>query len=264
MTEYRDYAWEKEDHEYLNALPTLPMKSAEWTAFSRPKSIDVDWHKTENQLQIGSCQGNSLTSAVERTLIVRGVKIQLSRIFAYLATQKIDGLLGSDRGSTISGGCKLAVEVGCPPETLTGYPNGYPGRTERDAILSAANYEQAAAYKALSAWKVPDNHEELLDFIGGGGAVNFGIRYYASLIPQDRVVRSYRPWYVLGGHAMAVLGYDADGNLLAVNSHGDGKYTITPAAWRQMLADRSTAAIGLMGSTEPEPIDWYSNSPYFK
>ena len=253
-----------EDRPMLAALPELPMRSAAWQAFSRPPEVDINWHLTESQLSLGSCQGHSLTSVLERLLFVLGIKVQLSEIFAYLATQKIDGLLGSDRGSTISGGCKLAVEVGCCLLDLTSYPTSYPSRTTINQILSAANYLASKEYKAQSLWRVGDDHDETLNFIGGGGGINFGITWYSGLIPRDRIVRSFDPsrYRSLGGHAMAVLGYDRDGNLKTVNSHADGPYIIVPEAWKQMVRHRNTAAIGLMGTKEAIPVNWLNNSPY--
>ena len=258
------YAWEKEDHAFLNSLPEAPMKSAEWQAFTRPAEVSVDWHHTENQGQIGSCQGNDLSSVLERLAHVRGEDIQLSRIFAYLATQRIDGLLGSDNGSTISGGCKLALENGVCPESLTGYPSRYPGLSDRNRILSQENYQAGQPFKAVSAWKVPRSHDETLDFIGGGGGISFGIRWYNGLLPSDRIVKSYSPRFGGGGHANCILGYDKNGNYRAINSWGDGPYTITQHAWDQMLSSSYTSAIGLMGNKEATPVDWYTNSPYFK
>jgi len=259
-----DYNWQKEDFDYLNRLPEVPMHTEAWKAFSRPAEIDISWHRTENQGQIGSCQGHALSSVLERLAFVHGEHIQLSEIFAYLATQKIDGLLGSDSGSTIAGGCQLAVNTGCCLEEMTGYPTSYPSRSGINEVLKPANYQAAAKYKAKSAWKIPQDLDKTLDFIAGGGGISFGIRYYHSLIPADRVVRSFRPGWGSGGHAMCVLGYDRNGNLRAANSHADGPYLITPEAWQQMLQDNYTAAIGLMGNTEAEPINWYTNSPYYK
>jgi len=259
-----DYAIDNEDFSFLDSLPEAPMQSSEWQNFKRPEEIDINWHKTENQGPIGSCQGHSVSSVLERLAFVNGERVQLSEIFAYLASQKIDGLLGADDGSTISGGCKMALEYGCPPESLTGYPRSYPSSAERAKILSKENYAAGAPYKALSAWKVPRDHNATLDFIGGGGGINFGIRWYSSMIPSDRVVRSYNPGRGGGGHAMCVLGYDKNGNLRAANSHADGGYLITPEAWAQMLSYSYTAAIGLMGNKEAKPINWYENSPYYK
>jgi len=258
------YLPEREDHEFMTALPEAPMKTAAWGAFSRPDDVDVKWHRMENQGQLGSCQGHGLSSILERLAQVKGINIQLSEIFGYLATQRIDGLLGQDQGSTISGGAKLALKYGCPPESMTGYPQSYPGNRDRDRVLSEENYAAAAEYKAKSMWKVPRDHEASLDFIGGGGGITFGITWYSGLIPRDRIVRSFNPGRSRGGHAMAVLGYNKEGMLRAVNSHGDGEYLITAEAWDQMLKHENSTAIGLMGNAEATPVDWHSNSPYFK
>lgn len=257
-----DYDYTREDHLFVSGLPYLPMKSASWETYSRPAEVKLDWHRTENQGPIGSCQGHSITSCLERLMKVKGELVQLSEIFAYLATQRVDGLLGRDSGSTISGGCKVALSIGACLAELTGYPSRYPNRTSRDKILSKKNYAAAEAYKCKSLWKVTGNHEETLDFIGGGGGINFGIAYGSDTIPRDRVVRQFNPGN--GGHAMAVLGYTTDGTLRAVNSHGDGEYLITKRAWAQMINHRRTTAIGVMGNAEGVPVDWYNNSPYFK
>ncbi len=256
-----------EDREFLNALPEMPMQSAAWRAFVRPAAVDVTWHRTENQGQIGSCQGHALTSVLERVIFASSggaTKKQLSEIFAYLATQKIDGLLYSDNGSTITGGGKVGMEIGAPDDAVTGYPRSYPNRTTIAQILSPENYKLALENRAKALWRVSDVFEETLNFIGGGGGISFGISWYEGLIPRDRIVRAFEPnkYRVLGGHAMAVLGYTANGELLAANSHADGIYTITEKAWIQMVRARQTAAIGLRGDPKPEPIDWYNNSPY--
>ena len=264
MSEIQSYNWEKENFSYIRNLPELPLTTQAWQAFSRPNEINVDWHRTENQGAIGSCQGNGLSSALERLAFIRGESVQLSRIFAYLATQAIDGLLGSDAGSTISGGGKLATQYGCCLESATGYPSSYPGRSARDQILSKANYTAAKPFVAAKIWQVPRDHDKTLDFIGGGGTISFGVKWYNGMIPRDRVVRQYQPGWTGGGHAMCVLGYDRDGNLRAFNSWGDGLYLITPTAWAQMLNHSFTAAIGLTGDTEAKPVDWYNNSPYYK
>lgn len=240
---------ELEDRNFLTSLAQIP---AEFSTFARPESVGVEWHHTENQGQIGSCQGNDLSSCVERLEFVSKKEVvQLSRIFAYLGTQKLDGLLGADQGSTISGGAKLASTVGLCPESLTGYPRAYPSSAERTKILSADNYKAAEPFKALSVWKVPEDPDEARNWIGGGGAISIGIRWMG--IPADRILRSYRGG--TGGHANAVLGYTPE-YLIALNSWGDGAWYITNDAWRQIYRDAYTAMVGLAGSSEPQPVNW--------
>ena len=248
---------ELEDRKFLSKLGAIPDVFMTW---SRPAEVPVDWHKTENQGQIGSCQGNDLASILERLQYVAkgdaASVVQLSRIFAYLATQKIDGLLGRDAGSTISGGAKLATTVGVCPESKTGYPITYPHAQQVKTILSQENYTAAAEFIATEAWQCPEDPDAAMTFIGGGGGISIGIMYYGSLIPRDRVIRSFNPPSRTGGHAMAVLGYTRDGNLIGVNSHGDGAYEITPEAWVSMMKHKYTAAVGLAGAKVPRRVDW--------
>jgi hypothetical protein len=62
---------------------------------------------------------------------------------------------------------------------------------------------------------------------------------------------------------MEVLGYTRDGKLIAVNSHADGIYFITPEAWSQIISEPRTAAIGLTGSDSAKPVDWTNESQWF-
>jgi len=260
----RFFTWneEAEDPGFFSALEELP---SSFRSFARPAEVPIDWHKTEDQGPIGSCTGNGLASVLERLAHVRGVKVQLSRIFAFLATQKRDGWLGNSRvGSTVSRACSLAIEDGCPPEELTGYPSQYPSKSQIKRILSPENYAAGAPFKAVSKWRVSrDDHDETLNFLGGGGGILFGIAWRRGMIPHDRIIRQFRPGNSKSGHAMCVLGYDRDGNPRAANSHRDGPYTITVEAWQQMLRHRRTSAVGLLGNSTPEPVDWIKNSPHF-
>lgn len=253
-----------EDMKFIQDLPELPVKSDVWRDFKRPDEVLVDWHRTENQGRIGSCQGHSLTSVLERLwFVATGKKVQLSEIFAYLATQKIDGLLGSDDGSTITGGAKLGMTVGVPTEDKTGYPQAYPSRSQISAILSQANYAAGAEYKAKSIWRATVSADDSKDFIGGGGGISFGCAWYSGMIPRDRIVRRYSPGNSRSGHAMACLGYRKNGLLICVNSHADGPYEVDPEAWEAILRHPRTAAVGLKGDVEAKPVDWYKESPYF-
>lgn len=246
---------ELEDRTFLSQLRDIPHV---FQSFSRPESVGVEWHKNENQGPIGSCQGNAVSSCVERVEFVAGKPAtQLSRIFAYLATQQLDGLLGSDRGSTISNGAKLCRDRGVCPESLTGYPSRYPGGPERAKILSEANYAAGGPHRVTSLWNVPEDPDEAKNWIGGGGAISLGFLWPG--LPGDRIIKSYSSGG--GGHAVFIGGYDPN-YLIGVNSWGDGPFKITNNAWRQIIRHRWTAAVGLAGDKNPEPkpitihLDW--------
>jgi hypothetical protein len=254
---------ELEDRLFLASRPHV--EAGLYASFARPAEVTLDDIKHENQGAMGSCQGNEITSCVERLLNVAGKHkgIQLSRIYAYLASQKLDNLLGSDRGSTISSGVKVALK-GIPPEARVPYPNPvqYPNRTKQRNILASFE-EEDREYSAISTWKVPHDVDLCMDFVGGGGAISVGISWYKGIIPRDRIVRQFRPPRNSGGHAIAFLGYTVDGLLRFMNSHGDGGFFVTPQAWLMMLTHQWTAAVGLLGTNEPEPVDWLNDSPLF-
>ena len=257
---------DKEDREFLDSLPEVPMMFG--FGSQRPERITVpEFHVRHNQGSMGSCQGHSITSCVERLLTVgRTYKgTQLSRIYAYLASQQVDGLLGSDRGSTISAGVKVAMQ-GIPKESDIPYPSParYPGRSQRQQILDSWDSYQTEPFSAKSSWKVPKDPEAIRQFLAGGGAINLGILWYGGIIPRNRVVTHFNSNARGGGHALSVLGYEPD-RFTLLNSHGDGLFWVMDDALMAMLNHSWTAAVGVLGSPdpEPEPVDWFTDSPMF-
>lgn len=253
-----------EDRDYLDSMSEIPMMFG--VGSQRPERITIpEWHERHNQGAMGSCQGHSITSCVERLLTVgRTYKgTQLSRIYAYLASQQIDGLLGGDRGSTISAGVKVALK-GIPRESDIPYPSParYPSASRRREILESWDSYQTEPFSAKSSWKVPKDPEQIRQFIAGGGAINLGIVWYGGIIPRDRVVKRFNGSQRGGGHAISLLGYEPD-RFTLLNSHNDGIFYVMDDAFMAMLNHSWTAAVGVMGTPEPEPVDWFEDSPMF-
>lgn len=214
-------------------------------------------HQLENQSSMGSCQGHAIASCVEQlyTIATGGERRQLSNIFAYLATQKIDGLLGSDRGSTISGGVKLAASNGICPLENAPYPHPvrYPSSRDQQRILSQANYQAGEPFKIRSHVGIK-SYEQAKQWVGGGGVISLGITWP----PQTRKVNGRATIMGAssrgGGHAIAILGYKKNGNLIIANSHNYWM-DCTPQAFEQLLRQRYTVAIGLSDLANPVPRD---------
>jgi len=249
-----------EDYEYLAALPQGTPDT--FASFDAPPEVTVEWHRNENQGALGSCNGTAGASCLERAAWVRDrQKVQLSKIFAYLGSQKVGGLLGYDQGSRPTDFIKLAMSTGVCPESMTGYPAAYPNGVQIKTYLSAANYAAGAPFKAQSVcvFRKDSTIDEFKQFIGGGGSILFGCRWYR-MIPADRVVRSYSPPATARlGHAMSILGYRQ--NLIGLNSHNDGAYEITAKALEQLLRYPGNVFVGLMGN-EGKPVDWVKDSPW--
>lgn len=265
--EHAGYAWDLENTEQLyGEAGEIPQA---FHSFARPEKVDPrPWHKIENQGPMGSCQGHSISSCVEALYYVAtgGETIQLSRGYAYLATQKIDGLLGRDRGSTISGGVKVA-QAGIPTEEAFPYPNPVSySLLHRKFPPNQEVLRDAGQYAIKSTVRIR-SHQDAVEWIGGGGAINIGIRWPVNLSNGARVTSFTGRGR--GGHAIAILGYLPNGDLIVANSHSTrygqaGWFFFTPRAFGQMLSSSYTACIGVsdMPAAEPRKVDWIEESPY--
>lgn len=258
--EHTGWIREAEDDSFLKELAKSALPK-EFRTYGVPSEVRPDIganaHRLENQGPMGSCQGHTIASCVEQlnTTATSGDRTQLSNLFAYLATQKIDGLLGSDRGSTISGGVKLATSSGVPPLANAPYPNPvrYPNGNQIRSILKQANYDAGKPFTIRSSIGIR-SHDQAKQWIGGGGVISIGKTWP----PRFRTVNQRRVVSAIGqrggGHAVAILGYRKNGNLIVANSH-DYWYEIPPQLFEQTLRHRYTVCIGLSDMANPKPRD---------
>lgn len=222
--------------------------------------------RTENQGSIGSCAGNALTECAEYSWTIEtGRVMQFCRMFAYLETQKKDGIRG-DRGSTISGGTKVARDVGfCPEADSKPYPSRYPGHS-----WSTGEMREAAKRYRMGSHTVLRNPDEAKAYIGDGlGIVQIGIRWGRSMSPDSRgCISSFRVGG--GGHSVVLAGYVPDSVVgvrsgdgywfLMKNSWGtrwgiEGWAYVAPKAVNSMMRSSYSSFVGRsdMGNPEPRP-----------
>lgn len=253
------YRWDLEDRDRLYAGGT-PFEGFKGVAI--PDEVDPrEWLRTENQGRMGSCRGHSLSTGME--FIYHGIVgevVQFSPMWCYLRTQKRDGLLGSDRGSTIENGVKVAVEEGVCRESVFPYPDPvrYSTRIPARADEDAANYK-AGRYSPI------ESYDQAIEWIGSGqGYVDFGgpwpFRHSGGRV--DR-------WQPTGrsGHAMAFCGFSRAGRLIQFNSHSeqsgdDGEFLWTPDAFNGACRDRRCSIIGVsdMPTAQAREIDFLKTS----
>jgi hypothetical protein len=232
------------------------LKDYDWEP---PKQIDPrEWLDTDNQGNIGSCQGNSLANAGEQCAVISdGKEIQLSRAFAYLASQEYDGING-DSGSTLSGGTK-AAQRGLPLESRFPYDSSYSAmssryRREKSDILAGPLYRLHGALPL-------ESYEDCLAFLSSwSGVIQIGIMW---TLPNAWEITSYRGGGG-GGHAVNFAGYlpvqkwgDQPG-LLLHNSWGegwgrDGWAIVKPSAVTQMLRAQWSVFVGRSDMKVPIP-----------
>ena len=172
---------------------------------SIPTSMGVsDWMTIENQGQVGSCQGHARTSACELA-IYRETKAkppQLNRMYAYLTSQKVDGIRG-DMGSTIDGGAKASQEYGDCLESLWPYSGRY---TAFSSIPQACFAD--GRLRTLRTFQTLRSYEQVLRWlVHGMGGIVIGIGWNRTCEPDnDGKITSYRSGGV--GHALALLDWN--------------------------------------------------------
>jgi len=253
---------EKEDVGFLESLPSEMAVLAMRGSYSEVKIDPRKVMKIENQGSVGSCQGHALSSVCELCYYIAtgDLNLQLSRQYAYIETQRIDGISG-DNGSTISGGIKLATTKGIPREELWKYPGRYD--TRRPANWSDIEAD-AAAFRIGQSYRM-STYDGVRTFLGSGqGGISIGISWGGEV---DRAIVNSFSGAGGGGHAIALLGLservDSTGRpfIWMLNSWGaqwgnQGWAEWAPQAVEQMLRHRYTACFGLSDMPNVKPREF--------
>lgn len=270
MPEFTGYAIEHERHAEIISYG-LPIyhefrKSFDSYPWEPPPEIDPrEWYDIHNQGSVGSCQGQSLADSGEWLhVIAKGTEIQLSRGFAYLASQEFDGIRG-DLGSTLSGGTRAAAR-GLPLEASFDYTADYSDlsrryRSQRDQLLAGDIYRFPGAAPLSSA-------EDCYRWLSGWlGTIQIGIAWG---LPDAWEITRYTPGR--GGHAVVIPGYlKVSGwpmgiGFLLKNSWGtswgrNGWALVHPNAIDDMIRSRSNVFVARSDMMAPRPrrerIDHY-------
>lgn len=249
----------EEDRDFLDALPGENAVLAMRGTYSEVKIDPRQVMKIENQGSVGSCQGHALSSCVELCYYIATGDLarQLSRAMGYYETQRIDGIT-SDRGSTISGGIKLATTKGICREELWKYSGRYDSRRPSNWVAIEAD---AAQHKVGQSYRMT-SYDGVRTFLGSGqGGISIGISWSGEV---DRPIVNSFSGAGGGGHAIALLGLseraDSSGRpfVWMLNSWGSGWGNCgwaewAPSAVEQMLRHRFTACFGISDMPNVKP-----------
>ncbi len=264
MTDPRIGFWlhDEEDENFLNSLPGENAVLAMRGTYDEVRVDPRKAMKVENQGSVGSCQGHGLSSCVELCYYIATGDLtrQLSRAYGYYETQRIDGING-DRGSTISGGIKLATTRGIPQEKLWTYS----GRYDNKRPANWAEIETDAQQHKIGQSYRMTTYDGVRTFLGSGqGGISIGISWSGEV---DRAIVNSFSGAGGGGHAIALLGLserlDNSGRpfVWMMNSWGSqwgngGWAEWAPNAVEQMLRHRYTACFGLSDMPNVKPREY--------
>jgi hypothetical protein len=229
--------------------------------YAAPAEVDPrPLMRHDKQLNMSSCQGFSLSNACEYVwALAQGgfsAERQLSSLFAYLETQRLDGLIGRDVGSTISGGLKAAATIGMLPESDLPYRTPYPNNAR--TIVTDAMRAKAGRFKIRShTWL--ESYDAIFQYLASGvGAVHTGTLWNDSFYARNGVLESIS-LRSGGGHATAWLGYskrkDSKGRnyIWRLNSHNDSWTEIAPSVIDALCRHQYTSIVGVSDLSTPVP-----------
>lgn len=227
------YPIERENREALDANGMDPREMVAKVKANGPPTMNVDTDPfllldTLNQANQGACQGHSL--ALIFTIcyyLFTGRILYFSRAAAYYLSQKFDGLLGRDVGSTLSGGQKVATEHGLCTEEDWPYPRNYNPRQPGGIKFP---------FKLVSS-KSTNDYDLIVEALNMGLPVQTGLAWGPEC--EQTVVTRYTGRGAGGGHS-TTLWLKKGNNFRQLNSWGeswnqDGQNEITPEAMRQMV-----------------------------
>lgn len=252
MAKRLGYRIDLEDRKALKAMCSpMPFTLKD---FDGPDEVDHrSWQPVYNQGNMGSCRGwtRRINAELSYYYATRGKRINFSALWCYLMTQKRDGLLGADQGSTIGNGAKMALEDGHALEETCPYPNPVRYTTN----IPQAAFPEAEHYKEKSLTDIR-SYEDALAFLGGlCGGIDLGAGW-----PLPIMNGELRSLTSIGrsGHAWAICGHLSRKRfqnrppLIAVNPHGYS-FLVYPEAFTQLLGHRYTVSVGLSHMSRPEP-----------
>jgi C1A family cysteine protease len=195
-----------------------------------PDSVDLrEWFSpVEDQGDLGSCTAHACVGIYEYfERRAFGSHIDGSHLFLYKATRNLMHETG-DTGAYLRSTMGAMALFGIPPEEF------WPYEINRfDEEPSAFCYAYGQSYQAISYCRLDQTgmtQKEILDSIkrstAGGLPAMFGFTVYDSIYQAETTGRIPFPAHndeIIGGHAVAIAGYDDD--LVITNSNANGPTT---------------------------------------
>jgi len=157
--------------------------------------------------------------------------IDVSRLFEYYATRKIEQTVNEDSGASIRDAIKAGVLYGVADETTWPYDISKFTQNPPSAVWSAAATHKVTSYHAIADGDI----ETMKSTLAAGFLIGFGFEVYSYMMSQQmaqngKLCVPKSSEYLEGGHAVALVGYDnnmampdgSKGAFLVRNSWGTG------------------------------------------
>jgi len=176
---------------------------------------------------LGSCTANALGADFDIVRFGEGLPFMTpSRLFIYYNERVLEDTVSIDAGANLRDGIKVVAGQGVPQETIWPYDISQFAVKPSDAVYTAAESNQALVYERITPATLGDT-TDMRSALAAGLPFVSGIVVYQSFESQQTVETGVVPLpaageTMLGGHAVAVVGYDdAKQWFICRNSWGD-------------------------------------------
>lgn len=198
-----------------------------------PASVDLrapGWWEVNDQESTGSCVGWASTDGVLRYQMVQAGRLaqgaMLSPRFTWMASKETDEFVTRPEtfvegaGTSLKNALDVLRKYGSPPEAMLPFhlqTNLYVGNPDT-LFASAANYRIASYFnmrRNLRSWR---------EWLSTQGPLLVGLNVDATWDNAANTAGNldvFQPGTERGGHAVAVVGYTADGRFIIRNSWGE-------------------------------------------
>jgi C1A family cysteine protease len=181
------------------------------TAAALPSTADLrsGMPAVYDQGQLGSCTANAIGGAFEFDLLKQGeTDFVTSRLFIYYNERAIERTVEEDSGAQLRDGMKTLAHQGVCPEPLWPYViSRFATRPAREC------YTEGLRHRGIAYMRVERDVAQMRGCVAAGYPFVFGFTVYESF-ESDAVARTGTipmpegDERTIGGHAMAVVGYD--------------------------------------------------------
>lgn len=178
----------------------------------------------EDQGNLGSCTAQAVIGMLEYLEHKEKASFyDLSRLFLYYNTRKLQGTESSDSGASLRMTLKASAKEGSCAEKS--WPYNIKNYTKRP---SAECYTDGSTHKVLAYYKLY-NLADMMKCLADGCAFVFGINIYDSFESDEVAKTGFVPIpgkseTNLGGHAMLCVGYNTNTNMFIVRNSWGSKW----------------------------------------
>lgn len=189
------------------------------------KAVDLRKYASPvaDQGQLGACTAFAIVKGSREFNMNKAGQsyTALSPLFFYYKEREVDGNITEDAGSTITTGAQVLKNIGVATEASWPYDI-----TKFAVAPSSAASAEAGKFKSAGAARL-SGLDAVKAAIDRGHSVSFGVRVYESfmkskggIIPMPNTATEK----LLGGHALAILGYDDAKQTVTVRNSWSAKW----------------------------------------